>query len=101
MKRIRIGKTDRDLDSADARWIRQHVEDLRGRGESVCVQITLHEGSVNMILSTPACGPSNAKRDEGTRQEEKILQLWRKRNLDRDDFDVRDLIDFVERIDII
>jgi hypothetical protein len=101
MKRIRIGTSERDLDGAEPRWIREHVDDLRSRGEPVCVQITLRSGSVNMLLSTPGCGPSSASRAEPNRQEEKILQLWRKKDLNTDDFDVRNLVDFVERIEIL
>jgi hypothetical protein len=101
MKRIRIGQADRDLDGADPNWIQQHVDDLRRRRVGVCVEITLRSGSVNMILATPGCGPTSADRSEPNRQEAKVLELWRKKRLNRDDFDVRDLIDFVERVDII
>jgi hypothetical protein len=101
MKRIRICEAEHDLDNVDPSWIRKHVEDLRNQGSPVCVEINLHSGSVRMILATPACGPTSAKRTEANRQERKILELWRKKHLNTDDFHVRDLIDFVERIDII
>ena len=100
MNRIRIGHADRDLDSADDDWIREHVEDLRSRGTPVCVEVTLHSGSVNMILATPGCGPASGGH-EANRQEKKILELWKKKGLDDDNFNVRELIDFVERMDII
>ena len=101
MNRLRIGDTERDLESADPNWIREHVKDLRNRGTPVCVEITLHSGSVNMILATPACGPTSASRQEANRQEKKILELWKKKGLNTDDFNVRELIDFIERVDII
>jgi hypothetical protein len=101
VKRIRIGKAESDLDNASPGWIRQHVDDLRNQGQQVCVEITLHSGSVNMILSTPGCGATPGPRIEANRQEEKILALWKKERLNTDHFTTRELIDFVERIDIL
>lgn len=100
MKRIRIGQAERDLEGANPNWIREHVDDLRARGQSVCVEVTLHFGPVDMILATPACSGGGGSR-EADRQEMKILELWRKKGLNNDDFNVRDLIDFVERLDIL
>lgn len=100
MKRIRIGEDDRNFDGANPDWIRKHVEDLRRRGEGACVEISLQFGSVDMTLATPACGGSRGTR-EANRQEQKILDLWNRMELNQDDFDVRELIDFVERLDIL
>ena len=101
MNRIKIGNFERDIESAEPNWIREHVQDLRGQGTPVCVEITLNSGSVNMILATPACGPTSASRQEANRQEKKILELWKKKGLNEDNFNVKELIDFVERVDII
>jgi hypothetical protein len=101
MNRISIGDTERDLEGAPESWIREHVEDLRRLGKPVCVEITLHSGSVNMILSTPGCGPVQGGGHEANRQEMKILELWKKKGLNDDNFNVKELIDFVERVDII
>lgn len=101
MKRIKIGDAERDLDSVDHSWIQQHLEDLRRQGKKVCVEITLHAGSVSMILSTPGCGPFEAADRQANRQEEKILALWRKNHLDTDRFTTHELLDFVDRVDIL
>jgi hypothetical protein len=101
MNRISIGNAERDLDGAPPDWIREHVEDLRRRGEPVCVEITLHSGSVNMILSTPGCGSRPGEGHKANRQEQKILELWKKKGLSEDNFAVKDLIDFVDRVDIL
>jgi hypothetical protein len=101
MKRIKIGDAESDLDNATPAWIRQHFEDLRRQGKPVCVEVTLHAGSVNMILSTPGCGPVEGGGHKPNRQEEKVLALWRKFRLDTDKFSARELLDFVERVDIL
>jgi hypothetical protein len=101
MKRIRIGEAERDLDSAGATWVREHVEDLRRLGRPVCVEITLHAGSVNMVLSTPGCGPFQGSGQKANRQEEKILALWKKNGLDTENFSAGELFDFIERVDIL
>lgn len=101
MKRIRIGELERDLDGANTVWIREHIEDLSNQGKPICVEITLRCGSVNMLLSTPGCGATPGPRVEANRQEEKILALWNKNRLNTENFTAREVIDFVERIDII
>ena len=54
-----------------------------------------------MLLSTPGCGATPGPRVEANRQEEKILALWKKNRLNTENFTAREVIDFVERIDII
>jgi hypothetical protein len=100
MKRIRIGETERDLDGAPPNWIREHVDDLRRQGKPVCVEIKLRFGSVDMILATAACGGGRGTK-EANRQEKKIYDLWIRKGLNEDDFDVRELIEFAERLDIL
>lgn len=101
MKRIRIGGAESDLDTVDLSWIRNHVDDLRRQGKPICVEISLHAGSVNMVLSTPGCGPFEAADRKANRQEEKILALWKKNHLNTNDFSTRELLDFIERVDIL
>lgn len=101
MKRISIGGNDRDLDGASPSWISEHVQDLRSQGETVCVTIVIEAGPVNMRLATPGCGPGSGSGRAPNRQEKKLLDLWEKKGLNEDDFDVRELIDFVERVDIL
>jgi hypothetical protein len=64
----------------------------------VCVQVSIHSGEVNVLLSTPACDISTPATREPNIEERRILDLWRKRGMGSDDFDVGQLIAFVNEI---
>ena len=53
MIRIRIGEAERELASADENWINEQINRRRAHGQKVCVRVTVHEGDLNMELSTP------------------------------------------------
>ena len=53
---VKIGTEARDYESADAQWIGQHIRGLERDGLAVCVRVKIEEGSINMTLSTRACG---------------------------------------------
>jgi len=98
MTTISIGGNETDLAHTNASWIRDHVRALRSRGMPVCVQVSIHSGPINVLLLTPACSPSNPARREPNIEERRILDLWHKRGMDDDDFDVGQLIAFVNEI---
>jgi hypothetical protein len=98
MATITIGGDERELGQASAGWIRDQVRALRSRGMPVCVQVSIHSELINALLSTPACAPSNPATREPNAEERRILDLWRKRGMDSEDFDVGQLIAFVNEI---
>jgi hypothetical protein len=98
MTTITIGGNERELGQASDGWIRDQVRALRSRGMPVCVQVSIHSGLINVLLSTPACGRSNPATRKPNAEERRILDLWHKRGMDGDDFDVGQLIAFVSEI---
>jgi hypothetical protein len=99
MIRITIGANERDIGGVTPGWVREHVQDLRARGIAACVRISIEVGSMNMILSTPCC-PSSEEVVHRPYQgrEKEIFEWWEKRGLNRDDFDVNELIAFIDQI---
>lgn len=98
MTTVSIGEVEADLSHATAGWIRDHVRALRSREIPVCVQVTIQSGPINIVLSTSACGSSRRSSWEPNTEEQKIVELWRKRGLSEDDFDVGQLIAFTNEI---
>jgi hypothetical protein len=98
MTTVSIGDFEADLAHATAGWIRDHVRALRSRGMPVCVQVAIQSGPIDIVLSTPACGSSRPSSWEPNTEEQKIVDLWRKRGLSANDFEIGQLIAFTNEI---
>lgn len=96
--RIAIGSAERDLSDASPRWIREHVLALRSRNIPVCVTISLRTDRLNIGLSTPPCPAARFSERDPNPEEERILDLWRKRGMSQDDFEIGQLIAFLNEI---
>jgi hypothetical protein len=101
MIRISIGGNEKPLEDATPSWIRDQIEDRRHNRSSVCVRVTIHSGSLNMVLSTPACAAAGGG-SGGTRppspSEQEIFDLWEKRGMNSDSFNVGQLTAFLSEI---
>ncbi|MBW1741562.1 MAG: hypothetical protein JRJ42_10595 [Deltaproteobacteria bacterium] len=98
MVTIRIGISERDLRSARESWINQQINRRREDGQSVCVQVIIREGSINMMLSTPSCPGSGGGDWRPNAQEREIINLWKKLGLDKDDFHGGNLVAFLKQL---
>lgn len=94
---ISIAGDERPLSSATAGWIRDSVRALASRGMPVCVRVSISDGSISLLLSTPACHDRGRAR-ELNNEEKKIIDLWMKRGLDQADVNEGQLIAFVNEI---
>jgi hypothetical protein len=101
MNMISVGSSERDLQNASAGWIREHVEAVRSRGIPVCVKVRLQSGPIDVALATPVCSGSGGGWRTPNREEHEIIELWEKRGLNRNDFDLGQLIAFVNRVKAI
>jgi len=95
MIRIRIGEEERGLDSADEHWINQQINRRRADGQSVCVMVILHEGLLDMVLSTPNCGASGGGGRPPRPEEKEVFDLWGQRGLNDADFSGGSLVAFL------
>jgi hypothetical protein len=98
MIEIRIEEAERDLRSADESWINQQINRRRADGVSVCVKVTVKEGDLDMILSTPTCGSSGGGGRPPRPREKTVFNLWNQRGLNQPDFTGGNLIAFLKQL---
>lgn len=95
---VRIGINERDLHKASESWINQQINRRREDGQSVCVQVIIREGEINISLSTPDCPGGGGGTRPPSAQEQEIFDLWDKRGLNKDDFHGGNLVAFLKQM---
>lgn len=98
MIRVQIGGDERDLATADEQWINQQINRRRADGQTVCVRVTVKEGDLSMVLSTPTCGGSGGGGRPPRPQEKEIFNLWNQRGLDDANFTGGNLVAFLKQL---
>jgi hypothetical protein len=98
MIRVSVGDIDRDIRDVSLPWLRERIESLRNQGLPVCVKVTIKSGDIDMILSTPSCPSSPSTPRPARPKEREILDLWDKRGLNADDFNIGQLEAFLNQI---
>lgn len=98
MSTIKIGQTEVPLEQADEGWINQQINGRRADGALVCVQVTLFEGEVNVVLRTPTCGNGGGGGRLPNEREKRIFQLWDERGLNSPDFTGGNLVGFLRQL---
>lgn len=98
MIKIRIADVEKELASADEQWINQQINRRRADGQTVCVRIIIHEGGLDMILSTPTCGASEGGGRPPRPEEKKVFDLWNKRGLDDENFTSGNVVAFLNQL---
>lgn len=97
--KIKIAEDERLLSEVDEQWINQQIHRRRATGQTVCVRVTIDEGLLNMILSTPNCGSGGGSRRPPRPQEKEIFDLWNQRGLDQPDFSGGNLVAFLKQME--
>ena len=98
MNRIRIGTNERPLAEATESWVNQQIDQRRRDGQSVCVQVFLDEGGVNIILATPTCTSSGGGGRPPTAKEQELFDLWNRRHLNQQNFTGGDVVAFLKQL---
>jgi hypothetical protein len=98
MIRIRIGDMERELANADEHWITEQINRRRADGQTVCVRVTVHEGDLNMELSTPTCEARGGSNRPPRPREKEVFDLWDKRGLNDADFTGGNLVAFLKQL---
>lgn len=94
---VKIGDTERELDSISESWINQQINRRRADGISVCVRVSIHENQLNMTLSTPNC-PSGSGGRPPTKKEKQVVDIWDQKGLNTEKFTGGNLIAFLKQI---
>lgn len=99
MIRIRIANEERQIDAADVQWINQQINRRREERYPVCVRVIIHEGGLDMILSSANCEAGAGSGGRPPRpQEKKVFDLWDQRGLSSADFTGGNLVAFLQQI---
>lgn len=95
---IKIVEEERQLDAVDQQWINQQVNRRRADGQAVCIRVTVREGELDMVLSTPGCGTSGGGGRPPRPQEKEVLDLWNQRGLNEAAFTGGNLVAFLKQL---
>lgn len=98
MIKIKIATEERPLDSVDEQWINLQINRRRAEGQSVCVMVTIQEGDLDLILSTPNCARSGGGTRPARPKEREVLDLWNQRGLNNADFTSGNLVAFLKQL---
>jgi len=96
--KIKIGPVERDIRDIDEAWVKQQVSGRRESGEPVCVRVSIHMDSVNVLLSTADCPQCPVSPRSPNCREKPILDLWKKYGLSGAQFDVGRLLTFIREL---
>lgn len=98
MIKVRIGDSERELRDATPPWINEQINRRRADGISVCVQVLIDSSPLNLTLSTPDCSRGGSGGRPLNQQESKIVSLWEKLHLNKQDFTGGNLVAFLKQI---
>lgn len=84
-----------NLDGIEESWVNQLLNSRPG--QPVCVAVRINTPSMNVALSTPACGSSGGSRHPNE-DERRILELWQRWELGTKNLGRENLIAFLRQL---
>ncbi|QOX78272.1 hypothetical protein FY034_04765 [Trichlorobacter lovleyi] len=97
--KIRIGNQEHDLLQADKHWIISQIREQQNDSGSVCVQIAIKKGNINMRLCSGACPSTGSGGDrQATQQELRIFELWEKHGGKQKHLGGGEIVAFLEQL---
>ncbi len=88
----------RTISDIDESWINRQINGRKADSLKVCVQVTIRDDSLDMILSTPGCVGSLGGGRQPNPAERSIFDLWAKRGLNDPNFTGGGLIAFLHQL---
>jgi len=99
MIRIKIGNNEpREFKDVSPDWINKQINLRRRDGVAVCVRVSIKQGSINMVLSTPGCQGGAGGDRSPNEQEKQIFGLWEKLHLNKESFTGGNLVAFLKQV---
>lgn len=96
---IKIGTAETTIDQANEGWINQQINRRRNDGTVVCVQVNIEEPDARVVLRTPACaGNGGGGWRQPNPREQRILELWRERGLNKVEFTGGAVVAFLHQV---
>jgi len=98
--RIKIGESERDLDSADPQWVNEQVRGYeRSHGSLPCVRVTVDQAQAHITLISANCPRSGGGGvPQWNRPESEVLDLWKRLHLDGSTWTHGNLVAFVQQL---
>ena len=98
MVTVRIGSETRIFEDVDESWITQQVGSRQHGGVPVCVEVRIQQGTLDLQLTTPACGSGGPGGRPPRPDEAEIFRLWDRQGLGSDDFSGGNVVAFVKEL---
>lgn len=98
---LKIGAVERRFDSIDTveeSWINQQINGLKRDKHSVCVRVSIQEGSLYLTLATPDCQTSGGGGREANNDEKRTMEIWNSLGLNSSTFQGGQVIAFLKQI---
>jgi hypothetical protein len=95
---ICIAGEERRFEDVQESWINQQINRRRQDGKPICIQVSIRQGSINLLLSTPACSSGTGGSRIPNRDENQVLDLWRRRGLNDIDFSSGNVVAFLKQM---
>lgn len=97
---IKIGPEERNLKSADPRWITEAIRGEREEHGRVCVQVRFDLPGITLLLSTPGCSNCGGRPiAHFNTDEQRLIGLWKELGLfDDASFAPGKIVDFVQQL---
>lgn len=86
MVKVQVGNEVRDWKEVDVHWLCNAINGRRDDKQPACVRVTVKEGPLDMILSTPGCGGGIGGSRAPNADEGEIISLWNKLHLNEPGF---------------
>ena len=96
--KVRIGEQELDLAEVSDSWIHDQLRRRRQDGQNVCLQVSIHTGSLNMLLSTPGCRGGEAGSRRATEREQRVFDLWERGGMGQAGFQAGDVVGFLQAL---
>jgi hypothetical protein len=100
MIRVIIGDVESELKTINESWINQQINRRKADAQSICVRVIIHQGNLNMTLTTPACALGQPGRTPNAHEAD-IFDLWERCGLNKQRFTGGNLISFLKKIKTI
>lgn len=98
MIKVSIDGTEKIDQEIDERWINQQINKRNVEGITPCVRVSIFENGVDLVLSSKSCKGTSSGEANFTIRQKRIIDLWTKNHLDKDEFSGGNLNAFLKQM---
>lgn len=101
MIKIGIDDSTKEFETADAvkpQWIREQIQNRPKDNSDICMRVVIDENGKSVRLQTSACGNGSGGGRSPRPEEKEIFELWNRKNLNEDNYNLGNLISFFKNL---